>query len=300
MKTISTLLLLAIITTASNYTLACVDYHPDSIRVVLSGDTSGCNLEVRVQNLQMFGGNPNQFCSCGVIGSYDLGPDKPFFIDYVVFVDAVTNIPVEGFDAFNFLNTASTSWENVDPTAFDWSGFVSLVNSSGIVAGQDVDLVIRGHYEHADCKDDLFYILIQKQPILTGGGFGTDEWSNANNDLALSHNDITYFDDILEWDDVDYVFVDSYYFDFLDGLVLSSPEIISQEIVIYPNPVQETISLNLPFKSSIEILDASGRIIYTTVLPANENLQVNQLTQGLYFIRIHSGDSILTSRFIVG
>ena len=248
----------------------------------------------------MFGGNPNQFCSCGVIGSYDLGPDAPFFIDYVVFVDAVTNIPVEGFDAFNFLLDASTSWEDVDPTSFDWSGFVSLVNSNGIVAGQNVDLVIRGHYGHANCAIDVEYILYQEFNILSGGGFGTDEWSDANNDLALSHNDIAYFDAILEWDDVEYNFVEPEYFDFLDDITLSSSEITAQKIIIYPNPVRERIDLNLPYQSSIEILDTYGRIVQSNVLNPFEDLKLSQLTQGLYFLRVRSGDSHLTTRFIVG
>jgi hypothetical protein len=300
MKTLSTIILSILLSFLVKNAAACVDYHPDSIRVILSGDTSGCILEIRITNLNMFGGNPNQFCSCGVIGSYDLGPDEPFFIDYVVFVDAQSNIPVEGFDAFNFLPDASTSWEDVDPSSFDWSGFVSLVNSNGIVAGQEVDLVIRGHYEHADCAFDLTYILYQEFNILSGGGFGTDEWSDPNNHLALSHNDITYFDDILEWDDVEYNFVEPDYFEFLDNIMLSTTEITSQEIIIYPNPVQESIQLNLPYQSTIEILDTSGRIIEISLLPQNEDLKVSQLTPGLYFIRIRTRETIFTSRFIVG
>ncbi|MDZ4822957.1 MAG: T9SS type A sorting domain-containing protein [Flavobacteriales bacterium] len=276
---------------------SCVDYHPDSVRVIISGDSS-CNLEIRITNLQMFGGNPNQFCSCGVISSYDLGPDKPFFIDYVVFVDSITNVPVAGFDAFNFLPASSTSWESVDAQSFDWSGFVALVNSSGIVAGQGVDLVIRGHYEHQDCEYDMVLILYGEISILDGGGFGTDEWSDAQDELALSHNDITYFDDVVEFEDIEYNNVTPDYFEFLDNLLLNQTELNEIEVLVYPNPTNDKLWVQLPSSSLVEILDTQGRVMLTHWVQQNAVINISELPTGLYIFQQRNQESSFRIKFI--
>jgi len=246
----------------------------------------------------MFGGNPNQFCSCGVISSYDLGPDKPFFIDYVVFVDSITNVPVAGFDAFNFLPASSTSWESVDAQSFDWSGFVALVNSSGIVAGQGVDLVIRGHYEHQDCEYDMVLILYGEISILDGGGFGTDEWSDAQDELALSHNDITYFDDVVEFEDIEYNNVTPDYFEFLDNLLLNQTELNEIEVLVYPNPTNDKLWVQLPSSSLVEILDTQGRVMLTHWVQQNAVINISELPTGLYIFQQRNQESSFRIKFI--
>jgi hypothetical protein len=276
----------------STQSAACVETHPDSIRVFINTD-SLCNIEIRVTNLQLMGGSPNEFCSCAIAGAFQVGID----LTYIAFVDSITQEPIEGFDPWMFLPEASESWEDVDPLTLDWSGFVSDVNASGLLQGQAVDLIIRGQISSGwacDYEGELIYAVKDQM------GIGTDEWDNDAIVLANSHQDITYFTD-LPWSDISHTIVQPSYFDALDSVILGLERVEGVSFGLFPNPatdqfaVQTTATIN-----QVTVISGDGRII-DSFFPTGKLLVVNTASYatGLYLVRVQAGNTYHTQQLLV-
>ena len=72
---------------------------------------------------------------------------------------------------------------------------------------------------------------------------------------------------------------------------------------IYPNPAGEKLFIDVDDKYStrsldIEILDSSGRLLYSSPADADHSLDVGSLPRGIYMLRISSGGNTATRRFI--
>ena len=247
----------------------------------------------------MFGGSPNEFCSCGIIGAYDFGPDSPFYIDYIVFVDSITQAPLEGFDPFNYLPSATNSWEDIEAADFNWSGFVSLVNQSGIAAGIAVELVIRGHYEHEFCVSDVYYATLGEFNFPFGGGFGTDAWDSENDQLMNGHLDVTYFNDILQPEDYELQLVDADYWTELDEMVLSVHNPGALNFQLYPNPANQLIKMDCPVETTVAIYNQMGVLIFNEIVSGRLQLDVSQWAKGAYYVHADSAGNSYSTKLIV-
>ncbi|HAO04993.1 MAG: endonuclease [Chitinophagaceae bacterium] len=78
------------------------------------------------------------------------------------------------------------------------------------------------------------------------------------------------------------------------------------DIVIYPNPTSQGINIKLTEKllagSQLMVFDASGRKVKEQAVRANEvniNVDVKQLTQGKYFIRINNPSQVINGSFTI-
>ncbi|MBK7884424.1 MAG: T9SS type A sorting domain-containing protein [Chitinophagaceae bacterium] len=72
-------------------------------------------------------------------------------------------------------------------------------------------------------------------------------------------------------------------------------------VIIYPNPVNNELKINLPPSSSvytINIVNTSGQVV-KRVINANSNVTINveSLIKGVYFLRIHNDLQVLTRKF---
>ncbi len=83
---------------------------------------------------------------------------------------------------------------------------------------------------------------------------------------------------------------------------------VSQKAVwIYPNPIvnkKATVKLEKPFTQtvSLQVIDMTGRVLKHQTLSAGQTiiqLQVNELTAGIYSIRINTTKGIITKTFVV-
>ena len=78
-----------------------------------------------------------------------------------------------------------------------------------------------------------------------------------------------------------------------------------EELVLFPNPANEALTLNLREAATSNVLvtitDATGRTIQSEVFaPAKQfTITTNTLAGGLYFVRINAGNTILTRPFMV-
>jgi hypothetical protein len=82
-------------------------------------------------------------------------------------------------------------------------------------------------------------------------------------------------------------------------LTVGINEINSQNISIYPNPVQNQLFIELDNKelTGITIIDYSSRVV-KTINNNTKSINVSDLTQGFYFIQLHTENDVYTTRFI--
>ena len=76
----------------------------------------------------------------------------------------------------------------------------------------------------------------------------------------------------------------------------------SNKIDLFPNPVQETITIkgNVPPHSSLEIFDTNGNLVFQELLSSeNEQISIRQLKRALYHYRIINAGKILKSASII-
>jgi hypothetical protein len=294
MKILLTLFVTLLLCTGfSQRSAACVDFHPDSIRVNILADTLNCNLIIEIANLNMFGGNPNDFCSCGITDALGNGND----ILWVAFVDAETHEPIQGFDLWGFSNAAGDSWEDADPESIDWNGFVSNVNASGIVTGQDVklwiimDITADSEWSWVCGSDESTMMEIFGQ-----FSFGTDEFDNEAQELADTHQDISNF--YSAWMYVFFITPEEYqeYIESLENHYNSIYENNPIEFSLYPNPSSSTLFLktNRPIDHCV-IRDIAGRKVLTE--NGNiKNLEVSHLPNGMYIVHVEISGKLLTQK----
>ncbi len=73
------------------------------------------------------------------------------------------------------------------------------------------------------------------------------------------------------------------------------------ENTIYPNPARATVQLELSADVTlIEFIDLSGKLVYRqTPLQKIQTVDLSELSPGIYFIRMHSGEDYETQKLIV-
>jgi hypothetical protein len=72
------------------------------------------------------------------------------------------------------------------------------------------------------------------------------------------------------------------------------------ELKIYPNPVGDIISVFTNSYGKIEIMDASGKTIYSSEISKGINeISVNHLLKGIYSVKIQNEDNSIKTFKIV-
>lgn len=83
----------------------------------------------------------------------------------------------------------------------------------------------------------------------------------------------------------------------------SGPKTPDYTLSIYPNPSKDRIFIRLPENTSsfeIQLMNLQGQILLTRkgyIVDAEIGLDISALDQGLYLIRLFTGDDIITARF---
>ena len=72
----------------------------------------------------------------------------------------------------------------------------------------------------------------------------------------------------------------------------------TQNIRIYPNPATSQLTLNTTEQiQRISILNITGKTV-KTIVSNNSTIDVSDLTKGIYFLQIQTGNGIANSKFI--
>lgn len=277
-------------------TKACIDFHTTVFITCHYDTTNWTDISVTVSNLRLFGGNPNDFCSCGITNYTDVFSN----IQYVAFVDSGTTNPVAGFDVFNADANSSSAWESVLATG-DWSGFVSSVNGNGLTGSAPVELIIR-----ASLPMGYTFTLLDSNLQVTQ--LGTDEWDNANQTLANSHQSISGF-----WTGGAATFIAedpaNGYFQDLDNAILLSTEgpAVPSYLKIGPVPATDRLFIHLE-NPSLSLLNAAvynveGRLVGNVPLDAirsgKTEVDVSAYPEGVYFIKLKTEKGEQTEKFVI-
>lgn len=277
-----------------NETKACVDYHNDSVFVIVHYDSTfspNTDVSITLSNLQLFGGSPNQFCSCGVNSITNIFSD----ILYVAFVDSGTTNPVAGFDVWDASANASNAWAGVVASG-NWSGFVAQVNGNGLTPGGKVELLIRARLP-------VGYTFAFMDTTLTVMKMGTDEWFDSQQTLGNTHQSVS---------GVEYGFQyisegqNSTYFADLDAAYLTGrkdPESLLG-LQLFPVPAMDKVYVRLNNPSNaikeLQLLDAAGRVLqsHSGLSGQQTQLDLADLPNGLYFIKVSSALGTETKRIL--
>ena len=73
------------------------------------------------------------------------------------------------------------------------------------------------------------------------------------------------------------------------------PENEKETLTIYPNPVKDRLTVNAENLQSIEVYNLVGQLVMTSVLPA---VDMNDLNQGIYFVRVMADGKTVTRRVV--
>jgi len=91
-----------------------------------------------------------------------------------------------------------------------------------------------------------------------------------------------------------------YYFDdvaIFDITVGTNNNFEQNEITIYPNPANNTISVNLKNNSTFNILDLTGRLVIASKVE-NNTIDISNLNKGVYILQTNSINGIINTKFI--
>jgi hypothetical protein len=67
---------------------------------------------------------------------------------------------------------------------------------------------------------------------------------------------------------------------------------------IYPNPANDVLYFQNVGLSSVEIFDASGKLVKSASLEGRSALSIGEMPAGFYFVTCRTGDRILRSEFV--
>jgi PKD repeat protein len=82
-------------------------------------------------------------------------------------------------------------------------------------------------------------------------------------------------------------------------------DLLSQDILVYPVPAKDQVYvsiLNPNIKNlNVQLLDVSGRVANCKLTPLSAGyvIDVHELTRGMYFLRIQTGDDITTRKIVI-
>lgn len=91
-------------------------------------------------------------------------------------------------------------------------------------------------------------------------------------------------------------------FEVIDGTITSLTLDQNVGLALYPNPASSILKVNHNVSSGIkswQIVDGAGNTVSTGQKPFNGSIEVNELSEGLYFIKLDFAEFQETKRFII-
>lgn len=83
------------------------------------------------------------------------------------------------------------------------------------------------------------------------------------------------------------------------GQSVEAEEIIANVLSIYPNPAMEVLKIETNSKCKIEIIDLSGKIVFSTIAENQIMVDVSSFSKGLYFVKACTNNSTEVIKLVV-
>ena len=119
------------------------------------------------------------------------------------------------------------------------------------------------------------------------------------------------YDTTFVYDTVTYIQAE--YLSTYDEMVISlneftgiDPLVETPEILVYPNPTASTVNIDCDYDFdgyNIELVNPSGKVVFTNVLNSSAPLQINinelNLGKGLHFLRFNGNGKVITKKLMI-
>ena len=84
-----------------------------------------------------------------------------------------------------------------------------------------------------------------------------------------------------------------------DG-ILGISENLLENIAIYPNPASTVLNINNAKNANIQVFDILGKTIFSQEnISVNERINISNLENGTYFIKISMDNAVTTKKFLI-
>lgn len=81
------------------------------------------------------------------------------------------------------------------------------------------------------------------------------------------------------------------------GEVAISENVVS-EVSIYPNPATSVLNVSAAGYNQVEIINMLGQVVYSYSISNNAQINVSDLNDGVYFVRLSGANGTTTQKFI--
>ena len=81
------------------------------------------------------------------------------------------------------------------------------------------------------------------------------------------------------------------------GGVAISENVVS-EVSIYPNPATSVLNVDAAGYSQVEVINMLGQVVYSNSISNNAQINVSDLNNGVYFVRLSGANGTTTQKFI--
>jgi serine protease len=97
---------------------------------------------------------------------------------------------------------------------------------------------------------------------------------------------------------IDYGEAEDYCIRVINNVHVSTQE--TTDLIIYPNPSRGQVRLSIPFSGQLIVHELTGRVVRSELVRREESIQLDNLSPGIYVIRLHREDGMLsTGKLIV-
>ena len=75
-------------------------------------------------------------------------------------------------------------------------------------------------------------------------------------------------------------------------------ENVASEVSVYPNPATSVLNVDAAGYNQVEIINMLGQVVYSNSINNNAQINVSDLNNGVYFVRLSGANGTTTQKFI--
>ena len=227
--------------------------------------------------------------------------DAESLIDLGIYSYSVTenhywNVTKYGLAVSNYPAKDQTeAWAILPKISSDKALNLSFTNASyGGNSDNSLSILVSTDYQGYGDPNQANWTDITNNFTLSSGGFSVTNSGNVSlaqfgTDYYVAFKFVQPAGSSNTWD------IDS--IAFAPATATAVEDIANSQLVVYPNPVSSVLYVNAQ-QGTLQILDNAGRLVKTVEVRGNGEVNVSDLTSGVYFARLRTKDQTLVSKFI--